>query len=216
MPLFDYECPKGHVTEHFLSRFTERVRCDFIACGQGGRGCAEMGEYRPSFYYSSAVNAQGFSPVVIHRDINGNVRFPGQSNAPVPEGFQKVELCTVAEVRKFEKEISLRDSSKADQFREVRSKFLDGQLDANRRAVDEIVAGGKWLGTDESGRPVERQGISPRGLKILDQLRAASQMKQQQGRSHARPEFYVEAFSKDASNRDDHRDSSTQWNRVRK
>lgn len=217
MPMYDFECPKGHITEHFLPKFTERVRCNFIACGQGGRGCAEEGEHRPSFWYSSGMRfAQSFSPVVIHRDASGNIRFPGHANSPAPEGFTKVELRTVAEVRQFEKEVNLKDSATADQFRDARAKFLDGQLKANREAVDAIIAGGKWEGTDEHGRIIERRGISPRGLKLLAQIRSASQQKQSQGRSHSRPEFVVEAFTKDASNREDHRDASTGWQRVRK
>lgn len=218
--MYDFECPDGHVTEHFLSKFTERVRCGFlIDCGtMGVEPCRREGENRPSFWYSSNVPrlAQSFNPVVIHRDAAGNVRFPGNANAPVPEGFQKVELATVAQVRAFEKEVNLSDSVKAEGFRNGRAKFLDGQLECNRRAVDEIIAGGKWQGTDEQGRIVERQGMSPRGLKILHQLREASKQKQQQGRSSARPEFFVEAFTQNASNREDHRDASTDWNRVRK
>jgi hypothetical protein len=213
--MFDFECPQGHHTEHFLPKFTERVQCGHNPTGQ--YACTEEGEYRPSFWYSSSVQtAQRFSPVVIHRDEHGNVRFPGNANAPVPEGFQKVELATIHDVRKFEAEINKQDTIKSEKFREARAKFLDGQLKANREAVDEIIRGGTWQGTDEHGRPVERRGISPRGMKILEQLRAASRLKQERGRSQTNPEFFIEAFSKDASNREHHRDASTNWQRVRK
>lgn len=211
MPMWDYECPKGHMTEHFASRgslFTARVQC-------GKDGCTEEAEYRPSFWYSSTVNAQRFSPVVIHRDAHGNIRFPGNSNAPVPEGFQKVELTTIQQVRALEKEVNLRDSVKAGEFHAAREKFLDGQLKENRRAVDEILAGGRWEGV-EDGKIVERRGISPRGQKILAQLREASMQKQRMGRKRVSPEFIVEAFTQDASNREDHRDASSDWMRVRK
>ena len=210
MPLFDFECPKGHHSEQYLSRYQDTSPC-------GEEGCTEVGEYRPSFWYSSRVQlAQRFSPVVIHRDADGNVRFPGHANAPVPEGFQKVELATLHDVRKFEAEIGKRDTAKSEKFREARAAFLDGQLKANREAVDRIVAGGTWQGTDEQGRIVERRGMSERGLKILHQLREASKQKQAQGRSSANPAFFVEAFTQNASNREHHRDESTSWQRVRK
>lgn len=211
MPLFDYECEKGHLTEHYLPKYADTTEC-------GEDGCKEVASYKPSFWYSSAFRpqAQGFSPVVIHRDADGNVRFPGHANAPVPEGFQKVELATLQDVRKFEAEINLKDAIKSGKFRTARAEFLDGQLKANREAVDKIVAGGSWEGTDDQGRIIQRRGMSERGLKILHQLREASKQKQAQGRSNANPEFFVECFSKDASNREDHRDSSTNWNRVRK
>lgn len=210
MPMFDFECPVGHHSEQFLSAFAETSPC-------GEEGCAEVGVYRPSFWYSSRVQtAQRFSPVVIHRAADGSVRFPGHANAPVPEGFQKVELATIHDVRKFEAEINKQDTIKSEKFREARAKFLDGQLAANRAAVDEIARGGAWQGTDEQGRIVERHGISPRGMKILDQLRSASKQKQAQGRSQVSPEFFVEAFTKNASNREHHRDEATSWQRVRK
>jgi len=211
MPMYDYECSQGHRTEHFLPKFAERVQC-------GEDGCPLEGEHRPAFWYSSQVPrfAQSFSPVVIHRDASGNVRFPGAADAPVPQGFKKVELSTMHDIRKFENEMNKRDNVKSEKFREARGKFLDGQLAANRKAVDEIAAGGSWQGTDGRGNIIERKGISPRGMKILDQLRAASKHKQEQGRAGARPEFFVEAFTNNASNREDHRDASTNWNRVRK
>lgn len=210
MPMYDFECPKGHVTEHFIPAFAEKIVC-------GENGCSEEGEHRPSFWHTSRTRfAQSFSPVVIHRDVNGNVRFPGHSDAPVPAGFQKVELSTVHDIRKFESEMNKRDSQTAEKFRTARASYLDGQLACNRAAVDEIAAGGKWQGTDEQGRIIERQGMSPRGQVLLAKIREASKHKQAQGRSNTRPEFFIEAFSRDATNREDHRDARTDWNRVRK
>lgn len=218
MPLYDFECPRGHVTERFLTGFREKLLCNYREeIGNGVHYCLEEGEYRPSFWHSSrAQNAQSFSPVVIHRDVNGNVRFPGHSDAPVPAGFQKVELSTVHDIRKFEREMNAKDTQTSEKFRTARAAFLDGQLKANREAVDAIAAGGTWQGTDERGNIIERRGLSPKGQKILDYIRSASKQKQAQGRSSARPEFFIEAFSKDASNREDHRDARTDWNRVRK
>jgi hypothetical protein len=184
---------------------------------QGMYECGEEGEHRPSFWYSSSTRfAQSFSPVVVHRDAQGNVRFPGAADAPVPAGFQKVELTTVHQIRKFEREMNSKDTATSEKFREARAKFLDGQLAANREAVDRIAAGGTWEGTDEKGRVIQRRGLSPRGQKLLDMIRQASKQKQAQGRSSARPEFFVEAFTQDASNREHHRDARTDWNRVRK
>lgn len=206
MPLWDYNCGKcSTTTELFFSRFVDSPNC---------ADCGEPMTYVPSFNYTS--DAQNFSPVVIHRDAEGNVRFPGRADARVPEGFKKVELCTVAEIRKFEAEMSIKDSAKADQFRASRSFFLDGQLKANREAVDQIANGGAWQGTDEKGNIITRHGLSEKGKMILARLREASMIKQAQGRSHSRPEFFVEAFSRDASNREEHRDAYTDWQRVRK
>lgn len=210
MPLYDYECPKGHLTEHYLPRYQDHTECD-----QGG--CTEVADHRPSFWYSSGVHlAQRFSPVVIHRDVNGNVRFPGSVDAKVPPGFQKVELTTVAQVRQFEKEVNAKDTRAAAKFRESRQFYLDGQLRANREGVEAIRAGGAWQGTDEKGNIITRHGMSERGQKIYDSIRQASELKQRNGAKATNPEFHVEAFTQNASNREDHRDQRTDWNRVRK
>lgn len=212
MPAFDYKCPKGHITEHFMKEFQEEIRCDFIPCGQGGRGCSQSAKYHPSFYYNSR-SAQRFTPVVIHRDVNGNVRYPGHVNAPVPKGFQKVELTDFYQVRKFEKEMNDRDRVQAQEFSNTRQKFLDGQLAENRRVVDSIVKGATWQGVDQDGRPVTRQGMSPHGRKFLESMRQVSLAKQQSSRHTPDPAFYIEAFSQDSSNRVEYQDALNDWGR---
>ncbi len=210
MPMYNFVCGGcGDTTEHLFkhSEIPDGIPCE--TCKEG------VAHYAPGFWYSHPTNAQRFSPVVIHRDSLGNIRFPGNSNAPVPEGFQKVELATIQQVRALEREVNLKDTVKAGEFHAARERFLDGQLKENRRAVDEIIGGGTWQGI-EDGKIVERRGISPRGQKILAQLREASMQKQSLGRSRVSPEFIVEAFSQDASNREDHRDASSDWQRVRK
>jgi putative FmdB family regulatory protein len=217
MPLYDFTCDQCGSVAEYLFKYSElppKMKCNECELG--------VASYTPTFWDCSPIqttrriqNAQRFSPVIIHRDANGNIRFPGNTNAPVPEGFQKVELSTIQQVRALEKEVNTRDSVKAGEFHNARGKFLDGQLKENRRAVDEILAGGTWQGV-EDGKIVERRGISPRGQKILAQLREVSMQKQARGRSRVSPEFIVEAFTQDSSNREDHRDASSNWERIRK
>jgi hypothetical protein len=193
---YDFKCPKGHTTEHFLSAFAEAVVC-------GENGCEERSAYSPSFWYSSSArNAQGFTPVVIHKDSQGNVRFPANANAPVPPGFQKVELTNIQQVRRLEKEVNTKDREIAEKFRQSRQVFLDGQLKENRRVMEDIRNGGSWIGTDPAGRPVIRHGLSNKGQKFLDAMRQQSELRQKQGSRHTNPEFVVDAFSYNQSNRD--------------
>jgi hypothetical protein len=182
---YDFRCPKGHTTEHFLSSFAETVVC-------GESGCAEQSEYSPSFWYSSALqaerriqNAQGFSPVVIHKDAQGNIRFPAHASAPVPEGFQKVELTTIQQVRSLEREVNLKDREIAGKFRQTKRDFTDAQLKENRRIMEGLIS-----------------KFTPRGRRFYAAMRKQSELRQQQGSRHINPEFVVDAFSYDQSNRD--------------
>ncbi len=188
MPAYDFKCSEGHVTEHFMSQSEFSASGEKHVCGENG--CELEGEYSPSFWYSSGVHfAQRFSPVVIHRGIDGKLRFPAHANAPVPEGFQRVELTQLSEIRALEREVNSGDRIKDQQFQDARNKFLDGQLACNRESVAAQVA-----------------NFSQRGKWFYDAIRRVSEKKRLAGRSAARPEFFVEAFTQNASNREGYSD----------
>lgn len=174
---YDYECPNGHKFEMFLKDYEEYLPCP-------DNDCAEMGRHVWSFYYNSA-NAQPFSPVVIHKDANGNFRFPASTDAPIPPGFQKVELTNVYQIRELEREVNRGDREKAERFRISKQALTDGQLAENRRVMTEIV-----------------KGFSPRGKRFYDRMKQMSQLRQKQGPKPTNPEFVVDAFSHNQSNRE--------------
>ena len=190
MPAYDFKCEDGHAVERFMSyRALEEIEGKAL-CGhvdEEGEVCSKVGEYSPSFWYNSATNAQRFSPVVIHRGVDGKIRFPAHANAPVPEGFQRVELTQVSEIRALEREVNSRDRMADQKFQDARNKFLDGQLACNREAVAAKVA-----------------GFSQRGKWFYDAIKRVSEKKRLAGRSAANPEFFVEAFSQNASNREEY------------
>lgn len=192
MPLFDYECPKGHVTEHYLSKYSDTCVCDEA-------GCTEVAKYVPTFWYTSVRNAQGFTPVVIHRDAEGNIRLPAHVDAPMPPGFQKVILSDIHQIRKFEKDMNTVERAKIQDHARNKIRNMDGQLAENRRAMSEIV-----------------RKFSPRGRKFYEAMRAASEAKQKQfaARGLPEPNFHVEAFSQDSSNREQYRDQKNDWGRL--
>jgi len=194
MPMYDFECPKGHVTEHFLSKFTERVQC-------GEDGCVEEGEYRTSFWYSSSAGhkAQGFAPVVIHTDAEGNVRLPAHPDAPMPPGFQKVLLTNIHEIRKFENKMNQVEKAKIEDHARNKVRNMNGQLAENRRVMAEMI-----------------KKFSPRGQKFYAAMREASEKKQRDfaNRPLAEPNFHVEAFSQDSSNREQYRDKANDWGKM--
>lgn len=188
---FDYECPKGHKFEVFY-KATEPMK-EFVPClgkdksGKMERSCSESAQWVPSFFYNSehSARAQRFSPVVIHKDAQGNIRYPAHANAPVPEGFQKVELTTVQQVRSLEREVNSRDREQSEKFRHSRQIMLDGQLKENRRVMEGLV-----------------QKFTPRGRKFYEKMREVSERRRLRGPNDVKPEFVVEAFSQNQSNRE--------------
>lgn len=190
MPAYDMVCEDGHTVERFMSykaleEIEGKMLCGFVK--EDGTVCPKVGEYRCSFWYSSPINAQRFSPVVIHRGIDGKLRFPAHANAPVPDGFQRVELTDVSQIRALEREVNTRDRETDMRFQDARNKFLDGQLACNREAVATQVA-----------------GFSQRGKWFYDSIRRVSEKKRLAGRSAAKPEFFVEAFTQNSSNREEY------------
>lgn len=200
MPAYDFKCDSCHtVQEQFLSYPPP----DTVLCP-----CGDQAPYFPTFYYNSPVNSQRFAPVVIHRDTEGNVRFPGEANARVPEGFQRVELTDFHQIRSFERDMEKKQGVEAEQFRQSRQFFLDGQLKVNREAVDTIARGGAWQGTDERGNIITRHGLSPRGQALYDKMREVSAQKQRSGAKSVSPAFYVDAFTNSSSNREGYYDAN--------
>lgn len=201
MPAYDFRCPEGHVTEHFMkaSEFEaagQKTECAHVS--EEGVFCTLEGEYSPSFWYNSATHfAQRFSPVVIHRGIDGKLRFPAHADAPVPEGFQRVELSQLSEIRALEREVNARDRETDQKFQSARGQFLDGQLAENRRVMAAKVA-----------------GFSQKGRFFYDAMRKASEAKRLAGRGSSKPEFYIEAFSQNASNREGYSDARNDFGRM--
>lgn len=159
--------------------------------------CGSHMEYLPSF--TRPGDAQNFSPVVIHRDALGNIRYPGSADAPVPLGYEKVELRDLHSVRKFEAEVNSRDLAQSVQFSEAQKSLREGQLKENRRVMDGLV-----------------KNFTPRGKRFYDQMREVSEKKSASGHNRPDPSFFVEAFSQNSSNREDHRDAASGWTRNRK
>ncbi len=196
MPAYDYKCQECLTVREEFHRYPppETVKCP----------CGNDCDYYPTFYYNSPTRAQRFDPVVIHRAEDGTIRYPGRADAPVPEGFQKVELTDYSQVRAFERSIEGQQAEVAAGWRETRQKFLDGQLKANREAVDAIARGGAWQGADENGKEITRHGLTPAGLRFLERMREASKDRQAQGPKATSPAFYLDAFSNNSSNREDY------------
>lgn len=174
MPLWDFACAK-HQFEKLCHTYIEKMRCQIP-------GCKRMAHV--VFVATSGVGARDFSgsdPVVIHRAADGAIRFPGNVNAKVPEGFERVELKTTAEKRKFEKEINRNEYQKWHDSQERKEAYFGAMRHESRR---ELFAQMHKL--PPLARDLAMAAIKARNAKIAPRYDAG---------------FHIEALSMDASNR---------------
>lgn len=92
--MLDIICPSCDKTWHdvFVSRVPDRIICEcgaqaFVAIGTPSR--------QPWHERDS---------IVVFKDANGNIRYPGRNDTPTPSGYERVVMRSLLEVDKFERE----------------------------------------------------------------------------------------------------------------
>lgn len=134
-----------------------------------------------------STRAQGFSPVVVFKDRKtGEYVFPGSTTERAPKGCERVELRTVHEVRKFEREVNHIESAKRyDQ----RARHQDHQDHLNRvRTGARDVLLSRLPTMSPAGRAFAMEAI-----RRNDERRAARPS------FSSDPKFRISAFSDSAS-----------------
>lgn len=157
----------------------------------------QIGDYpycpHESIYPSAA---QSFSPVVVHRSADGSIRFPAHADAPVPKGFQKVEMTNLAQIRKFETEVNTRENALLREGRYKEKADIESGRKIMREQFKERV-----------------RGFSPRGRAFAERAMEWSDKRGSKRDVIRDANFHVEAFSFDSSNRDAYQDAGTNWQR---
>jgi hypothetical protein len=189
VPIYAFECTAGHLFERYapLARFTEKTRCP--SCRRLAR-LTVRARRGPS---------SGFAPVVVHRHADGHYSFPAHTSAPLRLGYERVELRSLAEVRKFEKQVNAVEFRKHVEHKEREERSF-GRGRAERQAELRSLA----------------QHMTPMGRDFAHVAMEATNRKSR-SRDAARFEagFYVEAFSNDRSSLADYRDQKTGWKERR-
>src|SRR5260370_13623012 len=172
---------KGSRDEHRCSTCGQRMAVgSWPFCNPGG-----------GHDFVLASRAQRFRPVVIHRDASGHIRFPAHSNAPVPRGFRRVELRTVAQVRRFEREVNRIERDKADRLRSGEERYF-GEVRSRLRS--EL-----------------RQAMQHMSAAGRDFARFAMEQNDARRKPSIDPRFFVEVFSKDQASPHPHPTPATDW-----
>lgn len=173
MILHDFRC--GHCGKVFEKRV--QWNDDEAAC--------ECGKMAPRVFISRReYRAQSFDPVLIFRDASGHYRYPGRNSEAPPAGYEAVYLRTTSEVRKFEREINRKERERYFAHKERNEKRFE-----------------QWTKEARSELRQKMQHMSPYGRALAE---AAMRQNDSQPSVNTRfdPQFRIEAFSQDASNRE--------------
>ena len=192
MPIYEFRCSDescGDISEKILSmkEYNSEQVCERESCGKKSERIYH--DTRVERYYQRM--AQNPNPVVIHRDKQGNVRYPAHADAPIPLGFEKVEMHTLGEIHKFEKEQNL-------DMREEHERFAEGEYAHNESLRKERHANLRSL----------MPGMNSYGK---DFARAAMEHSMKTGPRNTDPGFHVEIAHYDQRERGEYRDEQTGW-----
>lgn len=139
-------------SEFFLVRTNATVEVKCCKC----KGIADTWTEAPQ------ERAQATAPTVIHRNAQGEIRFPGRADAPLPAGFEKVELRTLKERDRFEREQNSRENRKQAEYRENRERMYSQVERQNRSDLRSRMASMSNLGRDFARLAMERSNNKPR------------------------------------------------------
>ena len=180
--MHDHSCEQcGHLFEKMVRWDEETAVCP--NCGAMAHRVFLPHHKRP---------AQAFAPVLIYRDKSGHVRFPGRNEGVAPKGYEPFYLRTTQAVRNFERRMNAVEKERYFKHKE-RQELRFAQ----------------WIGNARSELRQKMQHMSPYGRELAEQaIRANDQQKDVDTRFE--PNFHLEAFSYDASNREAHYDRDLQ------
>jgi phage FluMu protein Com len=136
----------------FVVRTNETVE---VKCGK----CAAVLD---TWIPAREEKAQPTEPTVVHLNAAGEVRFPGRSDAPLPPGFEKVELRTIRERDRFERSINARENGKYAIYMENRERVYAEVERQNRSDLRARMTNMSNLGRDFARVAMERSNNKPR------------------------------------------------------
>lgn len=156
----------------------------WYADGNHRQFCAcQLGPLDWESFRLASLPAQPAPPTVVHVSKDGRVRFPGRSDARPPKGFERLELRTLQERDRFERQYNQREQKRLERKAEIETQRREAFLKRHRQPSN----------------------ISPELLKAAREVVDGDAPRVPQSRAY----FEVSHF--DASNRLPYTDRETNW-----
>lgn len=207
MPLYEYECTDDacHWIFEQVRRISERE--DPPPCPKCAAPTARI--YLPSRLYANACN---IDPVVVHRAADGTYKMPGRSDAPVTAGYERVELRSIRDIERFEREVNTQHTSLIGRRVEHEQARFEANQAVRRARLRHAITHGFTM-KDSDGKTVTFGPMSARGRLFAEQALKRGESFTVQSYE---PGFRVDILHHDAHNREPWRDVDTGWRPVRK
>ena len=190
--------PKRAVID--LPEVIEEVDVEFdtkpIVCSSCGKELA-IGDY-PYCPHESTFrqNALHFDPILVYELPNGEHYYPGRNDgSQAPEGGKPIYLTTIQQADRFVNNVNAKMQGE-----------LNLRIEANRVHREMLVKKNR----EELYAALDRKGISRKAADEIIKDRDERREKANFARTQ-RPDFQIEVFSKDASNREAWADQDTNW-----
>lgn len=182
MPLIDVRCANDHVREVHRP----------LAMYPATPPCPDCGAPTEQIHLPRAVT-WSIDPVVVYRAPDGSIRFPGDTNGAGAGkydrlGYDRVELRSAADVRRFESQMNRAEYSRAERIMERRQAARESREKATRSDLFHAMQSMSTF-----GRALARAAVARNNAKAIERARDSG--------------FHVEAFSYDRSNRSESRDA---------
>jgi hypothetical protein len=181
MPAYTYECERHGIFE---------VRCR-LAEWTIQRKCPKCKKPSEQVHLPSDSRNCEVPPIVVHVAADGSVRFPGASDARVPEGFERKELRTIREIEHFERQMNAKLRSEASQHNEREERFFSELHAQNRSDLRQ-----RMMSMSTFGREFARMAI---------------EMNNRRKSKKSDVGFFVDILHNNQSNREPYRDARTGW-----
>jgi hypothetical protein len=139
-------------SEYFVVRTVEAAEVRCCKC----KGTAMVWTEEPRSWAAQT------EATVVHRNAQGELRFPAQADAPVPPGFEKVELRTVGERDRFERQQNHRENQTHAEFLENRERTYSEVEKQNRSDLRARMQSMSNLGRDFARLAMEKSNQKPR------------------------------------------------------
>ncbi len=180
MPLIDVKCPTcGHETELF--RHVSEMDDPMPNCENGCESTVErIYVYQRPHSYRGLVD-----PIVVYRNPDGTIGVPGSKDARIPEGAERIELRTSADVQRISREMTQAEYRKHLAKQEREERTFGEQCRQQRAELRQ-----------------QMQSFSERGK---DFARMAMKQNDEAASKRFQTNVYFDAFENNSSNREGYR-----------
>ena len=191
MPIRDFRCEAGHEYEAFRHQRNDHET----------EPCEECGAVATRIYKAAHSYGGLTQPLVVWQKPDGTYSVPAQADARMPAEYTRVELRNIMDVRRVERAINQEEYRNWEMVQSGKQRQREEIERSQRSELRRFMQHGGSLVNDDG----TMRTVGPMSERGRDFARYAMQRNNERERPKYKGVFHFEAFSMDASNREDGR-----------